>query len=94
MSVQSSADSSLAGSRPSSNFSSAEIPKVPSPDLVEPVQTTTILSNGIRLTKQKSTSNSIKIVMQRTTDNDDFKVEVMIFFLLTCVYSNLETGLQ
>lgn len=79
VSVQSSADNSLAGSRPSSNISSAEAaPKVATPDgFVEEIRTTTTLSNGIKYTKQKSDSNSIKIVMQRETEKDAFRIQVI-----------------
>ena len=78
VSVQSSANSSLAGSRPSSNFSSAECPKPPSPEITE-MASSTVLSGGIKLTKQKtaSASNSIKIVMQHDAESNAFKIQEM-----------------
>ena len=80
VSVQSSANSSLAGSRPSSTFSSSEIPKVPSPEITE-TASSKVLSSGIRWTKEKSAtsrSNSIKVVMQRDSTRDTFKIEEVI----------------
>jgi hypothetical protein len=78
VSVQSSANSSLAGSRPSSTFSFSEIPKPASPEVTE-TTTTMTLSSGIKLTNQKSSSSdSIKIVMQKDSDNTSFKIHEML----------------
>ena len=78
VSVQSSANSSLAGSRPSSTFSFSEIAKPTSPELPE-TTTTRTLSGGIKMTNQKlSNSNSIKIVMQSDAENSSFKIQEMV----------------
>jgi hypothetical protein len=75
--VSVSAGSSLAGSRPSSTFSSSEAAKPATPEISEMASTIT-LSSGIRLTKQKSlTASSIKIVMQKDGDRDGFKVWIL-----------------